>query len=232
MTKRKHSDGDGKSRAERIVLWVGALCGIVVSLFTIYEKVTAPSPPKLSVTFFESSSSTLRLFPSTNTALDRTEEIPLQLKIENTGGTAAKNTKLYVSHYINVALTAQYQKEEKRTWNSPNDAMKQLSLSLEDINPGEVFMVQIRVTLDFPKDFQQAVRTPRESVTDKQLLTPRVYPVYCDISSDTSPNQRTILQIVLGNLEVLQAESPDVFWLGHGENGVQVLRVKDDFPSR
>lgn len=232
MTKRKHSAGDGKSRAERIVLWAGALCGIVVALFTIYEKVTAPSPPKLSVTFFESSSSTLRLFPSTNTALDRTEEIPLQLKIENTGGTAAKNTKLYVSHYINVVLTAQDQKEEKRTWISPNDAMKQLSLPLEDINPGEVITVPIRVTLDLPKDFQQAVSTPRESVTDKKLLTPRAYPIYCDLSSDTSPNQRTILQIVLGNLEVLQAESPDVFWLGHGENGVQVLRVKDDFPSR
>jgi len=232
MTKREPSAGDAKSRAERIVLWVGALCGIVVSLFTLYEKVTAPSPPELSVTFFESSSRTLRLFPSTNTALDRTEEIPLQLKIENTGGTAAKNTKLYVSHYLNVVLTAHYRKEEKRTWNSPNDAMKQLSLALEDINPGESFLVPISATLDFPKEFQRALTVPRESVVDKSLLTPRSYPIYCDLSSDTSPNQRTILQIVLGNLEVLQEESPDVFWMGHGEHGVQVLRVKEDFPSR
>lgn len=214
------------------MLWVGALCGIVVSLFTLYEKVTAPSPPKLSVTFFESSSSTLRLFPSTNTAIDQTEDIPLQLKIENTGGTAAKNTKLYVSHYLNVAMTAHYQKEEKRTWNSPNDAMKQLSLALEDINPGESFLVPISARLDFPKELQRAVRAPRASVDDKELLMPRAYPIYCDLSSDTSPNQRTILRIILGNLEVLKEESPDVFWLGHGESGVQVLRVKDDFPSR
>jgi hypothetical protein len=232
MTKRKAPAGDRKSRAERIVLWVGALCGIVVSLFTLYEKVTAPSPPKLSVTFFESSSNTLRLFPSTNTAIDQTEDIPLQLKIENTGGTAAKNTKLYVSHYLNVAMTAYYQKEEKRTWNSPNDAMKQLSLALENINPGESFLVPIRVILDFPKELQRAVRAPRESVVDKELLKPRAYPIYCDLSSDTSPNQRTILRIALGNLEVLKGESPDVFWLGHGEGGLQVLRVKDDFPSR
>lgn len=214
------------------MLWVGALCGISVSLFTLFEKVTAPSAPRLSITFFESSSGTLNLFPSVNTAVEQTEEIPLQLKIENTGGRAAKNAKLYLSHYLNVTLTAQYKKEEKRTWNSPNDAMKQLSLALEDINPGESFLVPILVRLDFPKDFQRVVRSPRESVVDKELLTPRAYPIYCDLSSDTSPNMRTILRIVLGNLEVLQEESNDVFWIGHGEGGVQVLRVKEDFPSR
>jgi len=232
MAKRKSPVTEGKSRAERAVLWIGAVCGIVVSAFTLYEKVVAPSPPRLSISFFESASNTLRLFPSTNTESDQTENIPIQMKIQNTGGRSAKNVKLYISHYLNIVVTAQYKKEEKRTWNSPNDAMKQLSLTLEDLNPGESFFVPIGVKLDFPKEFQYAIRAPSEMVLDKRLLNPRAYPIYCDISSDTSPNQQTVLTIVLGRLDALRQESHDVFWLGHGERGVQVLRVTEDFPSR
>lgn len=231
MRRRSTTASEKKSKTEKVVFWVGSICGIVISLFTIYEKATAPSDPRLTITFFESASSTLRLFPSTDTAIEQTEDIPLQLKIANTGGRATKNLKLYLSHYVGVTLTTKYKKEEKRTWNSPNDAMKQLSLTLEDLNPGESFLIPISVKLDFPRDFQIAVRAPSNDVSDKSLIVPRGYPIYCDISSDTSPNTRTILEIILGSPDMLKRGSQDVFWIGHGPEGVHVLKMKDDFPT-
>jgi hypothetical protein len=232
MSKSRSSAGEKKLSAERVILWIGAICGILVSSYTLFEKLTAPTEPRLVVTFFESSSDILNLSPSTDTSIEQTEEIPLQLKIENTGGRVAKNAKLYLSHYPDVVLTSHYKKEEKYTWNTPNEAMKQLSLMLEDINPGESFLIPISLRIDFPKDFQQAVSSPRERVKNKDLLVPREHHIYCDLSSDTSPNKRITLKIVLGNLEVLRERTQDVFWLGHGEGGVRVLKAKEDFPSR
>jgi hypothetical protein len=68
-----------KSRAEKAVFWIGSLSGIIVSIFTFYEKVTEPGAPKLIVKSFESSSDMLRLVPSIDTRIEETEHIPLQL---------------------------------------------------------------------------------------------------------------------------------------------------------
>ena len=65
----------------------------------------------------------------------------------------SKNIKLYISHFSNIELETKYKKEIKRTWNNPNEAMSQVSLNLEDLNPGESFYIPIVVKLDFPEDF-------------------------------------------------------------------------------
>ncbi|MET0622426.1 MAG: hypothetical protein ABW250_05550 [Pyrinomonadaceae bacterium] len=210
---------------------VAALAILLANISTI-QNFLFPNSPKLRVAFFESNADTLNLYPSVNTAVEYTESIPLHLKLENTGGSSAKNVKVYLSYYSGVVITAQYSKEEKRTWNSPNDAMKQVTLDIPDMNPGESFLVPISIQLPFPKDFQRAIRAPKESVLDKDLLVPKAYPIYCDVSSDSSPSTRTILHVVLGNLEVFREQNKHVYWLGHGDDGIKVLEVKDDFPTR
>src|SRR4030095_3205458 len=109
--------------------------------------------------------------------------------------------------------------------------MKQLSLTLEDINPGESFLIPIIVKLDFPRDFQQTLRVPKEVVRDKKLLSPRAYPIYCDVSADAFPSTRNVLEIVLGRIDVFKERNEDVFWIGHGPEGVRVLKMKEDYPS-
>jgi len=221
-----------KSKTERAVFWIGSICGIVISLFTIYDRLAKPSPPDLRITFFESASESLALFPPVDTSLEKTKPIPVQMKIENVGGTVAKNVKLYLSHDSINSITAQYKKEEKRTWNSPNKAMKQLSISMDDLNPAESFLVPLTLELYFPRDFQGTIRSPPEMVSDKKLLVPRGYPIYVDVSSDTSPNRRTKLLILMGSLEVLKQQSQEIYWVGYGPEGAKVLKAKDDFLNR
>jgi hypothetical protein len=232
MAENPPSSQPEKSKAERAVFWIGSICGILISLFTIYDRLAKPSPPDLRITFFESASESMALFPPVDTSLERTKPIPVQIKIENVGGTVAKNVKLYLSHDSMNSITAQYKKEEKRTWNSPNEAMKQLGISMEDINPAESFLVPITLELYFPRDFQRAIRSQPDKVLDKKLLVPRGYPIYVDISSDTSPNRRTKLLVLLGSLEVLRQQSQDIYWVGYGPEGPKVLKAKDDFLNR
>jgi hypothetical protein len=111
---------------------VAAIALLLGNVSTIHDWLF-PKDAKLRVTIFESDSDTLNLFPSTDTSKEQTEDIPLQLKIANIGGRGAKNVKVYLSYNLSIVLTAQYAKEEKRTWNAPNEAMKQLALSLPDV---------------------------------------------------------------------------------------------------
>jgi hypothetical protein len=232
MAENSSAPQPEKSKTERAVFWIGSICGILISLFTIYDRLAKPSPPDLRITFFESASESLALFPPVDTSLEKTKPIPVQMKIENVGGTVAKNVKLYLSHDSINSITAQYKKEEKRTWNSPNEAMKQLSISMDDLNPSESFLVPLTLELHFPRDFQGAIRSPPETVSDKKLLVPRGYSIYVDVSSDTSPNRRTKLLILMGNLEVLKQQSQEIYWVGYGPEGPKVLKAKDDFLNR
>lgn len=220
-----------RSKFERTIFWIGSLSGIVISLFTIWEKVTQPSPPELVVDFFESASREIAIHPPINTALDKSRPIPLQLRVINRGGKVAKNVKLYLSHSTSTILIAQYKKEEKRTWNSPNESMKQVSLSLDDMNPGETFLIPIIVELHFPRDVQSAIAHPNLT-SDKRLLVPQAHLLYADVSSDSSPNQRSALSIVLGSIPALQQQFKEIYWVGYGEGGPKVLKAKDDYLSR
>jgi hypothetical protein len=215
-------------RVERAVFWIGSLSGIVISLTTIYEKTIAPSPAKLAVTFFESTSTKLSLVAPSTKESDLTEEVPLQLQVKNLGGKASANTKLYLTHNPSLTMTAQYQKEAKPTWNAPNEPMRQLSLPLENINPGESYLIPVKLRFRIPREFNYAFHTPREE-TDQSL----VFKIYSDISSDTVPNTREELTVELGRCDKLIERSPAVFWVGHGEGDqVSVLKVKEDYPCR
>jgi hypothetical protein len=229
MTENTPAAQSEKSKTERAVFWIGSICGILISLFTIYDRVVKPTPPDLRITFFESASQSLALFPPTDTSIAKTKPIPVQIKIENLGGTVAKNVKLYLSYDSMNSITAEYKKEEKRTWNSPNEVMNQLSISMEDINPAESFLVPLTLELEFPRNLQIAIRSPPGTVSDKSLLEPRGYPIYVDVSSDTSPNRRTELLVLLGSVEALQQHSQDIYWVGYGPEGPRVLKAKEDF---
>jgi hypothetical protein len=158
-----------------------------------------------------------------------TEEIPLQLKVENLGGKASQNTKLYLVHSDNLEMIAQYQKEEKPTWNAPNEPMKQLGPAIENINPGETYLIPVKIRFRLPTEIQRKLGQPP---TDPNDPLPVGYKIYCDLSSDTAPNTRTVLEVLLGRCEILQQRSEDVFWVGHNAQGkdVQVLKVKEDYP--
>jgi len=220
------------SRAEKAIFWVGSLCGIVVSVITIHEKILAPSPARLAVAFFESATQTLSLVPPIDTASELTEEIPLQLKVQNLGGRASGNTKLYLAYNHSLEVTAEYQKEQRPTWNAPNEPLRQLSLAIENINPGESYLIPVKIRFRVPKDIQRAMRQPRGEIVDQKQLLPRGFQIFSDLSSDTVPNVRTVLEILLGRCDVLQERSADVFWVGHGTEGVSVLKVKEDYPCR
>jgi len=217
------------SKGEKAVFWVGSLAGIATSLFTIYDRLLEPAPPKLVVSFFESGSTTLRIDPPVDTSATLIEEIPMQIKVENRGGKASSNTKLYLTHRDTMQLTATYLKESKPTWDVPNQPMRQLSLALENLNPGESYLIPIKVRFVLLPEQQRLLRMPASELEKSPLA--QAYDLFADASSDTAPNVRTVLTFVLGRCDVL-APQGDVFWVGHDEDGgnAHLLKVKEDYP--
>jgi len=84
--------GDKKrfDKVERITLWVGAICGIVVAGISIWEKVTAPSPPSLDVVFALTGTRSIAMV----TPEDKETRLPLDLIVKNNGRLAARNVRL------------------------------------------------------------------------------------------------------------------------------------------
>jgi hypothetical protein len=226
----KSMDGKKKSIGEKVVFWIGSIAAIILSFNTIYEKISEPKDAKIDISFFESNTKEIYIFPSVDTSKEQSEEIPIQLKLINNGGKIAKHLKLYISYYSTIKLETKYKKEVKRIWDSPNEEMSQVSLELDDLNPGESFLIPIGVTLNFPKEFQRTIRIPKERIRDTRFLNPMSYSLNCDISSETSNSTNSKLSILLGNLEILKSRSSRIFWIGHGNDGIKLLEVKEDFP--
>ncbi|MXV50325.1 hypothetical protein GS399_05020 [Pedobacter sp. HMF7647] len=110
--------------------------------------------------------------------------------------------------------------------------MSQVSLELEDLNPGESFLIPINVVLYFPREVQKRIAHPAKQVSNRSSLDPLGYTLDCDISSETSLSATSKLSILLGDLDVLKNRSQKVFWIGHGDEGVQLLEVKKDYPQK
>lgn len=215
------------SRAERVVFWVGSILAIATAAMTVWDRALSPSPAKLTIAFLESGTPNVSIVPSINTASDWTEGIPLQLKVDNRGGRSASNVKVYLSYPATIRLEAQYKKESKPTWNEPNEAMTQLALALENLNPGEPFLVPIRVQLRLPRAAQRSLAHRQTSDTSSVVYG---FTIAADISSETVPSKRTPLLIQLGACAVLARRDSAVYWIGHGSSGTQVLRVQPDYP--
>lgn len=224
-----NSDPKSPSGLARVVWWCGSIAGIIIAGFTIYDRVFAPSPAKLIVEFFESSSSSLSLDAPINTASDTTEAIPFTLKVDNRGGRAAANIKLYLTYPETILVEAQYEKDSKSTWGSPNEPMTQLALALENMNPGESFLIPVTLRFLLPREVQRLMAHP--PVTDTTAAI-HGYRVYADVSSETVPSTRTTLEVLLGPCDLLMDRTGDVFWLGHGNGGTKLLKVRDDYPCR
>jgi hypothetical protein len=218
------------SRVKKAFLGIGAIAAVVVTFITIYDRVLQPSTAKLTLKFFESSSDTLRLDPPIDTRTELTEEIPIRLKIDNTGGRASGNTKLYLAYNSSLEVSTAYKSEENRTWNSPNEPLRQLRLAVENINPGESFLIPLQIRLQIPRDTQRFLRMPRDQYGFKEPV-PLDFVIYADLSAETVSSNRTTLRIVIGRCDVLQDEG-DVYWVGHGKDGVEVLKVQADYPCR
>jgi hypothetical protein len=220
-----------KSRVERIFFWIGSTCGILTSFITIYDRVIAPSPPKLKVTFFESGTTDLSIVPPINTSSEFSDQIPVRLKIENVGGKGSANTKLYLTHNESIQIDAEYRKELKQTWTVPNQPQEQVSLTIENLNPGESFIVPTKIRFRIPRESQETMRRPRDQLQPKDLI-PIGFTIGADISSDAVPNVHGTLSLSLGRCAVLIERTQNVFWVGYDQNqkNPQLLRVKEDYP--
>ena len=77
-------------RVERITLWVGAVCGIVVAILTVWNHLMQPAPPDLHVAFALTGAPSITIVDPNQT----TASFPLDLIVENKGGTTAENVRL------------------------------------------------------------------------------------------------------------------------------------------
>ena len=207
------AEAEKRSSFESAVFWIGSICGIILSLWTIYEKVLEPSPAKPVITFNESGGTDI-LIASENT---KNDSIPFRIKVKNTGESIAKNVKVYLSHSNSFNVEIMETSKTQNILEPTNENKEQHSFSVGDLNPGESFLVSIMLSVSFDK-------TPHELKTAMLILD-------CDVSCETSVSNRTALKVVFGRLEDLLKESKDVYWIGKDSatKKKQVIKALDDY---
>jgi hypothetical protein len=218
--------------AKELLFWIGGIAAAIASLIGIYEKFVATAPARLTIVFSESGSPRLNLVPPVNTASELTEELPFQLKIDNVGGKASGNTKLYLAYNDSLEITTDYSHERKTILHKSNEILHQLALKVENINPGESYLIPLKIKLRIDRAFQKMTSRPASAITKEQASKRMAFLIFADLSSDTVANTRRELKIVVGRCDVLQDDGSDVFWIGHGDKGVLLLQVREDYPCR
>jgi hypothetical protein len=85
-------------------------------------------------------------------------------KLGNPAGIPLKDYPFLASASPRVAgrkeSDTQYLKDAKQTWNAPNELMPQLSLALENINPGESYLISVKIKFHVPTYIQRAMADP------------------------------------------------------------------------
>jgi hypothetical protein len=233
MPDRKKNRITKTSRPKELLFWIGGIAAAIASLIAIYEKVAATGPARLTVVFSESESPRLNLVPPVNTASELTEELPFQLKIDNVGGKASGNTKLYLAYNNDLLeITTDYSHERKTILRKSNEILHQLALKVENINPGESYLIPLKIRLRIDPAFQEMTVRPANAITKQEASKRMAFRIFADLSSDTIANTRSELEIVVGRCDVLQEDGSDVFWVGHGDKGILLLKVRSDYPCR
>jgi len=127
---------DEKSKIEIIILRVGAVCGILVALLTLWNGITKPSEPDLTVNFALTGADELAISPiATSPKDDWTVQFPIGLRVRNSGGKTAKNVILRLGHPRNFIITSEEFKSSSKLIYSGSSQKVLTTISLGDINP-------------------------------------------------------------------------------------------------
>ncbi len=126
------------TRTERFSLWVGAICGIVGLGFTLWDRATAPTPPKLSAAFALTDSTNLAVAPTAKSPTEAwTDPFPLGLTIQNSGHKTAEDVILRITHPSNFQIHASGIRSRQQLLTGPNGNSVLTTIPIGNIHPEE-----------------------------------------------------------------------------------------------
>src|SRR5688500_8691606 len=103
-----------KISLEKIILWIGSICGIVVAGITIWDRLAAASPPDMEIVFANSKETNIYFSPPVKESKEWTDSIPLFLLLSNKGGKTAEDISIQLAYFINLRIIAKGNVEHQR----------------------------------------------------------------------------------------------------------------------
>ncbi|MGA2091977.1 MAG: hypothetical protein ABSH16_01025 [Sedimentisphaerales bacterium] len=146
ITEKESVNMDSNSKRTKLfskiwntIVGIGVICAFVVSIFTIWNEITKPKPPELSVRFALSGTSSVLFAPAALSADDFNwnEPLPLGLLITNTGGTATEDAVLRLIHPKNFELSSKIIQINQQDIYTGNLERTMTTIQLPSIHPGE-----------------------------------------------------------------------------------------------
>lgn len=145
--------GGHEKRFKRIqgaTLWVGALCGIIVAVLTIREKITDPTSPDLHATFARTGKPSLEFVRPPGKS---PKTFPLDLVVRNDGCLTARDVRLKLfDSWIGQAYLIIQTNTEEFTQNSlyVSESMKRMTtVPVGTIHPGESVCLESTLLASF-----------------------------------------------------------------------------------
>ena len=138
-----------------IILWTGALAGLIVSISIVCDRITRPSPPDLVIDFSWTQSPYLTVAPALASPYQQwTDPFPMDIRVRNVGGTAARGVVLRIVHDDRCAFEAPSTALPVVRMIAGDAPRTVTSLALGVINPGQSFETGERLRVRFSNTLQ------------------------------------------------------------------------------
>jgi hypothetical protein len=166
-----------QNKSERILFWTGSILAIIVSLFTIWDKVLAPEPAKIITEFTVTKENEIRIAPEAESLeADWTKPFPVPIRIKNIGGKTAKNAVLRILHDRNFQIHSNIPDANVQFLYDRYGGRFMSTIPLGDIHPGQSVELGSNLfaiaenTMEFTVDLKPSTNNPEPKTTLTALV--------------------------------------------------------------
>lgn len=201
------------SSIERGVFWIGSISGIIISLFTVWDRITVASPPDLSLVFACNEATNVYFRPPYDSRATWTDPLPLSLLIRNNGGKSAEDVSIQFTYFVNVRILSDSTSTYRKLTLRSNEAKEMHTIQILEVHPGASIPLNTQFLIFCDKYFKQVVSSDFNTVANVDELNAISIPIDVKISAKDYKTKDITLRLTIGSEKVLRRFSNEIFFL-------------------
>ncbi|MHC4212892.1 MAG: hypothetical protein ACYSWP_05890 [Planctomycetota bacterium] len=205
-------------RIKGLILWIGSILGILITCFTIWDRVTKPDLPDLRASFALTGKPSLMIATEPRNSA---EFFPLDLVVENKGHLTAHNVRLklvdsgiYKPRYNSRLLIKTDKTKFSQNSIHVGESTRQMTtIPLGEIHPGESIYVESVLQAELSTNHAPHFLSQGESLDDHNCppLPLKHHQIKVRLLADDLIERVLPLYITVGLIKQLEQEGNDIF---------------------
>lgn len=157
---------------EKKLFWVGSILAIIISAFTVWDKLLVTEPARLIAEFTVTKEKEINIAPEADSIeADWTNPIPLPVRVKNSGGKTAKHTIMRIFHDRNFQIHSNTKNASVQFMYNSYGGRFVTTIPLGDMHPGQAIELGSNLfaiaenTMEFNVDLKPSPSNPNPKAT-------------------------------------------------------------------